>query len=95
MSEANHGLNLVLTVVVFLFMIGLIIFIFSMFGGAIISTTSTDGSGAINESIIFNETGYATSVASVDGVALSNTHVYKCNPTCSEIPSSNYTLREE
>lgn len=91
-TKGNTGLNMVLSVVVFLFIIGLIIFIFTIFNGAIITSTSSDGAGSINESITFTESGDSTSVAGLTNVQLSNSHVYECNPTCVELDSSNYTI---
>ena len=91
-NRGNHGLNMVLSVVVFLFIIGLVIFIFSIFGGAIITSTSSDGTGSINESITFVESGDSTSVAGLTDVQLSNYHVYECDPTCVELDPSNYTI---
>lgn len=91
-TQSNNGLTIILTVVTFIFLIGLVIFIFVLFGDAIIGATSETGTGAMNESIILDEGGYSTSVAGFDGVQLSNVQVYECTPDCVELPPSNYTI---
>ena len=75
------GLNIILTIVVFLFMIGLIVFIFALFSGQMQDSTSSSTTGNfVNESIVFtNGTGSPTSVSGIGGVQLSNVEVVVCN----------------
>jgi hypothetical protein len=91
-EDDNTGLKMVLSVIVFIFLIGLVVFIFALFGGKLQDATNITNAGAINESIVFNEMGYATSVAGLESVQLLNTHLFECSPSCVELPSSNYTI---
>lgn len=76
----NGGLKILLSVVAFLFLIGLVIFIFALFGGAFSDTTAINEVGSVaNESLLFtNGTGTDTSVADLKDVQLSNVVVEGC-----------------
>jgi hypothetical protein len=79
-TEDTGGLRILLSVVAVLFMIGLVIFIFALFGGAFSDTTAVTETGAVvNETLLFtNGTGTDTSVADLKDVQLSNVVVEGC-----------------
>lgn len=78
-KKGTAGLNVLLSVVVMLFMIGLIVMIFSLMGGEVANATTTGGgAGAsiVNESVFFtNGAGTQTSLGAVE---LSNVAVEVC-----------------
>lgn len=82
MAEERLGGNLgiLLSVVSILFVIGLVIFIFTLMGGEIsIATADTVDASVLNETLSFvNGTGTATSVESIEGVSLSSVVVEAC-----------------
>lgn len=75
------GMKIILGIVVFLFLIGLIIFIFALFSGQLQTATAGSASGSfVNQSILFtNGTGSPTSVANLSGVSLSSVEVTVCS----------------
>ncbi len=78
----NGGLKILLSVVAFLFIIGLIIFVFSLMGGAFSDTTAVNEVGSVvNENLLFtNGTGTDTSVANLKDVSLLDVVVEGCYP---------------
>jgi len=79
-QSGGTGLNFILTIIVFLFIIGLIIFIFALFSGQLQTATAGTGSGSfLNETILFtNGTGSPTSASGLNGVSLSGVAVTVC-----------------
>ncbi len=74
----GKGLNILLSVVTILFIIGLVIFIFSLMGGAFGDTTAvTQNNAVVNETLTFtNET--ETSVANLNQVQLNDVVLFGC-----------------
>ena len=80
-SEGDgKGLNILLSVIAFLFLIGIIIFVFALMGGAFSDTTAVTEVGAVvNETLFFtNGTGTATSVSNLNQVQLNNVVLFGC-----------------
>jgi len=80
MPEERTGLKILLTVVVLVFLIGLIIVLFTIFGSELQNATEqTIESDVVNETVFFvNGTGTATSVDGLENVALTNVVVEGC-----------------
>lgn len=78
----GKGLNLILSVITILFIIGLVIFVFSLMGGAFSDTTAVTETGAVvNETLFFtNGTGTETSVANLNQVQLNDVVLFGCYP---------------
>ena len=91
-DKGTAGLNVLLSVITLLFVIGLIVMIFALMGGALSETTFTVTPGSLsNETIAFSDGGTDTSVASFNDITLSD--VVITNATGGEIvPSTNYTI---
>ena len=79
-TEEHTGLGLLLSIVTLLFIIGLIVMIFTLIGGGISdATTEVVGSSVANESLLFTDgAGTDTSVVNLNKVGLSNVIVSGC-----------------
>lgn len=86
------GLTILLSLVVILFVIGLLVMIFSITGSGLADAVYTPAEGSLaNETLLFSDGGTDTSVASLRHISLSN--VVVTNSTGGEIvPSTNYTV---
>ena len=80
MEQKSTGLQILLSVVILIFLIGLVIMIFSLFSGEIQTATDETITGSVaGESLFYtNGTGNETSVASLENVALENVVVEGC-----------------
>ena len=74
------GLQILLSVVILVFVIGLVIFLFSLMSGELSNATEIPyNSDVINESVYFtNGTGTELSVSSLNDVSVSNVEVRGC-----------------
>jgi len=89
------GLTILLSLVTFLFVIGLLVMIFSMMGGELItstydSTTATVVSEAVDNAYLTNGTGYTLSVTALNSGTYVIVALY--NDTTDLVTSGNYTL---
>jgi hypothetical protein len=86
----NSGLGIILSVVVLLFLIGIVIFLFVLFGSEIKNTTDAISSGSIvNESLSFTN-GTSLSVSGNPNLVVSDFVLKYTNGTT--ISPSSYTI---
>ena len=80
MEKQGTELPLLASITILLFVIGLIVMLFTLFGSELQITTDESASASIvNETLLFtNATGTDTSVSSLREVALSNVIVEGC-----------------
>ena len=91
-KKGQAGLNILLSIVSMLFMIGIIVMVFVLAGNKLASTVGDKTSGTIsNETItLINGTAVATSVVDLTSLSLTDILVY--NETSTElVASGNYT----
>jgi hypothetical protein len=93
-ERGTAGLNVFLSVITMLFVIGLVVMVFALMGGQLASASYQSTTGTlVNESMTLkNGTGNTTSVASLRGISLSDVVIYNATSGGSIIPSSNYTV---
>jgi len=85
------GLKTFMSIVIFLFLIGLVVFVFIISTNSMKNATASSVSGNITgESILFSTTCQDTSVAGLNGVQLSNV-VIRDNES-NIIPAEEYTI---
>jgi len=91
-KQGQAGLNVYLSIISMLFLIGLLVYVFSIAGGKLQASTFSDASGSIkNETLLcVNGTGVATSVAVLVDPVLSVTAVYNATNGLLQ-NSANYT----
>jgi len=89
-EDNQHGLGLILSVVTFLFLIGLVIFLFVLFGGGLFDATGGGATGSIvNESLPLVN-GSVLSVSGNPNLVLDNFVLKYVNGTV--ISPSSYTI---